>query len=98
MIAAAMSVTVTDDPDARAHVEQRYSTIATLPSYRAMLEREGAASPADIAFLGGEDEVRDQIRGLADIGITDLVVAANGTADENRRTLELASAIAKEAE
>jgi F420-dependent oxidoreductase-like protein len=97
MIAAAMSVTVTDDPDARARVEQRYSTIATLPSYRAMLEREGAASPADIAFLGGEDEVRDQIRGLADIGITDLVVAANGTADENRRTLELASAIAKEA-
>lgn len=96
MIAAAMSVTVTDDPDARAQVEQRYSTIAALPSYRAMLEREGAESPADIAFLGGEEAVRAQIRGLADIGITDLVVAANGTDDEVRRTVALAGAIAKE--
>jgi 5,10-methylenetetrahydromethanopterin reductase len=95
-IAAAISVTVTDDPDARARVEQRYSTIATLPSYRAMLEREGAASPADIAFIGREDAVLGQVRALADIGVTDLVVAANGTDDEVRRTVELASAVAKE--
>ena len=96
MIAAAMSVTVTDDADARARVEQRYSAIAALPSYRAMLEREGAASPADIAFLGSEETVSEQIRALADIGVTDLVVAANGTDDEVRRTVELASAMAKE--
>jgi F420-dependent oxidoreductase-like protein len=96
MIAAAMSVTVTDDADARARVEQRYSAIAALPSYRAMLEREGAASPADIAFLGSEETVSVQIRALADIGVTDLVVAANGTDDEVRRTVELASAMAKE--
>jgi 5,10-methylenetetrahydromethanopterin reductase len=96
MIAAAMSVTVTDDADARARVEQRYSAIAALPSYRAMLEREGAASPADIAFLGSEETVREQIRALADIGVTDLVVAANGNDDEVRRTVELASTIAKE--
>jgi alkanesulfonate monooxygenase SsuD/methylene tetrahydromethanopterin reductase-like flavin-dependent oxidoreductase (luciferase family) len=97
MIAAAMSVTVTDAADARARVEERYSMIAALPSYRAMLEREGAASPADIAFLGSEELVREQIRGLAEIGITDLVIAANGTEDEVRRTVELASTIAKEA-
>jgi len=96
MIAAAMSVTVTDDTDARARVEERYSMIATLPSYRAMLEREGGASPADIAFIGPEEAVRDQIRALADIGVTDLVVAANGTDDEVRRTVELASAVATE--
>jgi len=99
MIAAAMSVTVTDDvADVRARVEQRYSMIATLPSYRTMLEREGAGSAADIALIGDEGSVRDQIRALADIGITDLVVTANGTDGEIVRTLELVSAIAREGE
>ena len=56
MIAAAMSVTVTDDvADARTRVERRYTTVAALPSYRTMLEREGASSPADIALIGDED-------------------------------------------
>jgi F420-dependent oxidoreductase-like protein len=97
MIAAAMSVTVTDDlADARARVEQRYAMVSTLPSYRSMLEREGTESPADIALMGDEDVVRDQIVALADLGITDLVVTANGTDDEVRRTLELVGAIARE--
>jgi 5,10-methylenetetrahydromethanopterin reductase len=97
MIAAAMSVTVTDDvADARAGVERRYNTIAALPSYRAMLEREGAGSPADIAIIGNEAEVRSQIRDLEEIGITDLVVAANGTEDEVRRTVDLTSMLARE--
>jgi F420-dependent oxidoreductase-like protein len=98
MIAAAMSVTVTDDvADARARVESRYATVATLPSYRTMLEREGSASPADIALIGDEDAVREQIRHLADIGITDLVVTVNAIDDEVRRTRELLSAVATEA-
>ena len=97
MIAAAMSITVTDDAaDARTSVERRYATIATLPSYRAMLDRERADSPADIAIIGDETSVRDQIRGLQDIGITELVVAANGTDDEVRRTVDLASEIARD--
>jgi len=97
MIAAAMSVTVTDDvADARAGVERRYTTIAALPSYRAMLDREGAGSPADIAIMGDEAEVRSQIRSLEEIGITDLVVAANGSEDEVRRTVDLASMLARE--
>jgi alkanesulfonate monooxygenase SsuD/methylene tetrahydromethanopterin reductase-like flavin-dependent oxidoreductase (luciferase family) len=62
-----------------------------------MLEREGAGSPADIAIVGDEEEVRGQIRSLHDIGITDLVVTTNGTDDEVRRTLDLVSAIAREA-
>src|SRR5262249_55489845 len=96
MIAAAMSLTVTDDlADARTRVEQRYAMVATLPSYRGMLEREGAASPADIALIGDEESVRDQIGGLADIGITDLVVTVNGVNDEVPRTVELLSAIAR---
>jgi len=97
MIAAAMSVTVTDDvADVRTRIEHRYSTIATLPSYSAMLELEGAGSPADIAIMGDEQAVRDQIRGLHEIGITDLVVTTNGTDHEVRRTLDLVSTVARD--
>ena len=46
--------------------------------------------------MGGEAEVRSQIRSLEEIGITDLVVAANGSEDEVRRTVDLASMLARE--
>ena len=49
-----------------------------------------------IAIMGGEAEVRSQIRSLEEIGITDLVVAANGSEDEVRRTVDLASMLARE--
>ena len=46
--------------------------------------------------MGSEDAVLDQIRSLDEIGVTDLVVTANGTDEEVRRTLELCSAITRE--
>ena len=50
MIAAAMSVTVTDDvADARTRVERRYTTVAALPSYRTMAIAAGPAIAAPVA-------------------------------------------------
>lgn len=43
-----------------------------LDSYRAMLDREGASGPADIAFIGDEAELRRKIQRLRDIGVSDL--------------------------
>ena len=44
---------VTDDPDAaRARAAKLFAIYAQLPSYRAMLDREGVAGPADIAIIG----------------------------------------------
>ena len=44
-----------------------------LPSYRRMLdmEKEGGAQPADLAMLGDEAELRQQIQHLKEIGVTD---------------------------
>ncbi len=39
-----------------------------LPSYRAMLDREGAAGPADVAIVGTASEVVSQILRFADVG------------------------------
>jgi hypothetical protein len=41
-----------------------------LPSYRAMLDREGVAGPGDIAMVGDEAALRAGIARLRDIGVT----------------------------
>lgn len=43
----------------------------SIPSYRAMLDREGMSGPEDVAILGDESELRDQLQALRDIGVTD---------------------------
>ena len=62
---AGVPVSVTDDPNAaRADAENVFAIYGTLPSYRAMLDREGAAGPGDIAVVGDEDTVRKGHRRL----------------------------------
>ena len=38
-----------------------------------MLEREGAEGPGDIAIVGSEAAVEEQLRHLAELGATDLL-------------------------
>jgi acyl-CoA synthetase (NDP forming) len=52
-------VQVTDDPaGARAVIAETTGFLAQLPGYRAMLDREGAANPEDVAVVGDEAAVR----------------------------------------
>jgi 5,10-methylenetetrahydromethanopterin reductase len=44
---------------------------SALPSYQAVLARGGAAAPEDIAILGDEAFVRDQLARLAALGVSD---------------------------
>ncbi len=87
-VIAALPVCVTDAPAAA--LEQAAAVFAIygqLPSYRAMLDMEGAAGPADIAIVGTESEVRDRIHALDGIGVTDFAaVAFSSDADEVERT------------
>ena len=52
-----------------------FAIYGTLPSYRAMLDREGVVSPADIPLVGDAGTVEAELRRLADIGVTDLLAA-----------------------
>jgi len=83
-VIAALPVCVTKDV-AAAHerAAKVFVIYGQLPSYRAMLDKEGAAGPADIAIAGSESEVLDRISALADIGVTDFAaVEFGGTPDE----------------
>jgi 5,10-methylenetetrahydromethanopterin reductase len=87
-VVAALPVCVTTDV-AAAHerAAEVFAIYGQLPSYRAMLDREGAAGPADIAIVGSADEVVERVGALADIGVTDFAaVSFPGSADEAAET------------
>jgi F420-dependent oxidoreductase-like protein len=85
-----LPVCVTDNPDlARTRAERIFSIYGQLPSYRAMLDREGAAGPADVALVGDEATVRGQIEGLAEAGVTDYIAADFSRGDDAPRTRAL---------
>jgi alkanesulfonate monooxygenase SsuD/methylene tetrahydromethanopterin reductase-like flavin-dependent oxidoreductase (luciferase family) len=83
-VIAALPVCVTADRDAAAaRAAETFAAYGGLPSYRAMLDREGVAGPADIAIIGTTGEVQDRIGALAGIGVTDFAAVEFGaTPDE----------------
>lgn len=87
-VIAALPVCVTDDFEgAKARAAKVFEIYGSLPSYRAMLDREGAAGPEDIAITGTADQVVERIGALADIGVTDFAaVEFPGTPDEAAAT------------
>ena len=78
-VIAALPVCVTDDTEAAAaRAAETFAAYGALPSYRAMLDREGVAGPADIAIIGNTAQVRDRVAALADIGVTDFAAVEFG--------------------
>jgi 5,10-methylenetetrahydromethanopterin reductase len=89
-IATSLPVCVTKDIDAaRTRAAADFQVYGFLPSYRAMLDREGAEGPADVAIVGDESVVEAQVRGLADAGVTEFVAASFGSREERGRTRDL---------
>ncbi len=89
-VAMGLPVCVTSDVDAaRERADRDYAIYGQLPSYRAMLDREGAATPADVAIIGDAGEVADRIRALADCGVTTFAASAFGSSDELAATREV---------
>jgi alkanesulfonate monooxygenase SsuD/methylene tetrahydromethanopterin reductase-like flavin-dependent oxidoreductase (luciferase family) len=71
-VVASVPVCVTDEPDAvRSVIGQVLAGYNDLPSYRAMLDREGAEGPGEVAIVGDEGEVRAGLARFAEAGATD---------------------------
>jgi alkanesulfonate monooxygenase SsuD/methylene tetrahydromethanopterin reductase-like flavin-dependent oxidoreductase (luciferase family) len=90
-VVVGLPVCVTDDVDrARERAGAVFAMYGFLPSYRAMLDREGAEGPADVAIVGDEQTVAAGIRRVADAGATDFSAAEFAVdPDERRRTRDL---------
>ncbi len=93
-VVAGLPVVVTDDTDAaKEKIGRDLQIYGVLPSYRAMLDRERAAGPADVALVGSESAVQDQIAALRDAGVTDFNAAIAPVDDDSvERTLAVLSA------
>jgi len=95
-VVVSLPVAVTDAPEAaRERINEALSIYPNLPSYRAMLDKEGAESPADIAFVGDEEAVAAAVAQLAEAGATDFVAAIVGDRSERERGFALLSALAR---
>jgi F420-dependent oxidoreductase-like protein len=93
-----LPICVTSDPDnAREQAARVFTIYGELPSYRAMLDREGAAGPADVAIVGDEDAVATQISALAEAGVTDFVAGEYARGDDGERTRALLRSLVAEA-
>jgi 5,10-methylenetetrahydromethanopterin reductase len=86
-VAVGLPICVTSDVEAaRERAARAFEVYGMLPSYRAMLDREGAEGPADVAIVGDEDAVGAMLDRLAKVGTTDFVASIIGGSEERDRT------------
>ncbi|WP_280397313.1 LLM class F420-dependent oxidoreductase [Nocardia carnea] len=89
-IVCSLPVLVTDDVEgARERAARTFAAYGTLPSYRAMMDREGAAGPADLAVIGSEEQVAARVREVFAAGATDFVASVFAGGAEAQRTRAL---------
>jgi len=89
-IAASLPICVTSDiAAARERAARDFQVYGFLPSYRAMLDREGAEGPADVAIVGDAGTVEKQVHALADAGVTEFVASVYGSKEERAQTRAL---------
>lgn len=89
-IVAGMPIVLTNNIDhAKESIGKSLAVYGQLPSYRAMLDREGAVGPADIAIIGDENKLGGEIKRLESLGVTDFNAAIMDVEDgAYHRTLE----------
>jgi F420-dependent oxidoreductase-like protein len=95
-VVVCLPVCVTDDAVA---ARERYAPViggyGRIPSYRAMLDREGVAAPVDLAVIGGEQQVGEALTGLFSAGATDVAGIPIGTDEERAATVALLGTLAR---
>jgi F420-dependent oxidoreductase-like protein len=89
-IVAGLPIVLTRDADAvRERIGKLLVMYGQLPSYRSMLDKEGATGPADVAIVGDEKTLESELARLRNIGVTDFdaaLIPAEDGAEE--RTLD----------
>lgn len=94
---AGLPMCLTSNADAaRERAAKEYVIYGQLPSYRAMLDREGLAGPAELAVVGDEAALRAGAKAMSETGADLLMVSCFGTADEQAATRAFMGSLAKE--
>ena len=91
IVAGVPTAIISDREAAVERIDKGMKMYGQLDSYKAMLAREGAQGPSDIANIGDEGDLRKYIQRLRDIGVTDLNCAILGVGDHDTTVEFLAS-------
>lgn len=97
-VIAGLPVAITHDAadTAKAHkvAANTFAIYQKLPAYRAMLDRGGLSEPTEVALIGDSTVVSRKIKGLEDLGVTDLCAYAfQGEDDSFKRTVNFLSSL-----
>ena len=93
-IVCALPVAVTNDiAGARDRINEQLALYGTLPSYKAMLDKEGVSGPAGVSLIGSKEQVTHLIGELGEAGVTEFSGAATGNTAEREATLELLASL-----
>jgi 5,10-methylenetetrahydromethanopterin reductase len=88
-VVCALPVCVTDDEaTARAKAGEQFQIYGFLPSYRAMLDREGVAGPADVAIVGNAATVKAAVENIFEQGATEFVAIPYSNRDATVEVLQ----------
>ena len=80
--------------EVRQSLAQVLAIYGQLPSYRAMLDREGLRGPQDLALVGDEATLRREIKRIADTGVTDFNASiATGDTETFERTFQFLASV-----
>ena len=76
-------------------VNTTFAMYGQVPSYRATLDRGGAAAPADVAVIGNEAAIEAGLKAYANVGVTDFVAVAPTGAAEAKGTMAFLAQLAR---
>ncbi len=89
-VSAIVSVCVTSDPeDARRRIGEELAIYTMLPSYQAMVEREGTTHMMDLVAVGDPDQVRAELARYAAAGADEVAIDVQGTPEERERAWQM---------
>jgi F420-dependent oxidoreductase-like protein len=95
-IAVGLPIAVTEDvAAAKERASQYFVVYGQLPNYRRVLDKEGAAGPADVAIVGDEAAVERQLRDLASAGATDFFAPIFPVGDDAQASVVRTRALVK---
>jgi F420-dependent oxidoreductase-like protein len=95
-IVVSLPVCLTEDvAAAKESIDAAFSIYPNLPSYRAMLDIEGAQSASDIALVGSREQIIDGIGRLEEAGGTLLAAGPSGNRGEREATFEFLGELSK---
>ena len=89
-------LTVTDNAqEGREYAAKIYERYGQLTNYRRMLDIEGVEGPSEVALIGNEDEVTEQLKAYVDAGATDFLASVFPSGKDEEASLARSHALLK---